>query len=99
MKKLIMLAVLLLLTIPVLAYECEEGDPICACPVQEFQDTDSYADRDKFGYGVIGDIVLLETDWWFMEELGLWVPWDWNTHEYGVYAKVKVSLPKLFKGE
>ena len=96
MKKLLLVLGLLLLASPVWAEgECEVPEAPCI----NCADTDSYPGRDKFGYGVVGDIVLVDTDMWWLDEAGVEGRYDVNSEEYGVFAKFKVNVAKLLKGE
>lgn len=91
------LLLLLILASPAFAgdYKTEEPTP----PPFVDTDTDTYADREQFTYGAGVDLVLIDTDMWWLDEVTAEGRYNVETEDYSAFGVVKVNVAKLLGGK
>ena len=100
------LLMLLVLASPAMAFDTSCEGPLggilneCVPTVVDTDtDTDTYADREKFTYGAGVDLVLLDTDMWWLDEVTAEGRYNVETEDYSVFGVVKVNAAKLIGGK
>jgi hypothetical protein len=100
------MVMLLMVASPAMAFDTSCDGPLggilnsCVPQVVDTDtDTDTYAEREQFSYGAGLDLVLLDTDMWWMDEVTAEGRYNVETDDYSVFGVLKVNVAKLLGGK